>query len=158
MQIGPGTYLNRCYSRHLNRICIVEHRHEMRNKDIEYTEDIKECVEFILQNKAGWTDFTTWYTQRQGVGHTKANRMWKKSLTAISEQFQDEINDNVNATFIELENLKQRAKENNDRKNELDAIKYQAKLKGLEVERQQVDVNVKSVELSWGDNQTETKN
>ena len=156
LQTGHGTFQNHYYLRHSNRIFIVEHRHEMRDKDIEYTEDIKECVEFILQNKAGWTDFTTWYTQKQGVGHTKANRMWKKSLTAISEQFQDEINDNVNATFIELENLKQRAKENNDRKNELDAIKYQAKLKGLEVERSQVDVTLNKIELNWG-NQTEIK-
>ena len=126
----------------------------MRSKDIEYTEEIKESVEYILENKAGWTDFTRWYTQKQGVGHTKANRMWKKALTAISDQFQNEINDSVNATVIELENLKQRARENNDRRNELDAIKYQAKLKGLEVERSQVDVNLKQVDLKWG-NQSE---
>ena len=124
----------------------------MRDKDIEYTEDIKECVEYILEHKAGWTDFTRWYTQKQGVGHTKANRMWKKALTAITEQFQDEIDNNVNATLIEIENLKQRARQENDRRNELDAIKYQSKLKGLEVERQQVEhTGELNININWGD-------
>lgn len=122
----------------------------MRDKDIEYSEDILECVEYILDNKAGWTDFTRWYTQRKGVGHTKANRMWKKAIAAITEQFKDEIDNNVSSTLIELENLKQRARQENDRRNELDAIKYQSKLKGLEIERQQVE-HKGEINIKWGD-------
>lgn len=123
----------------------------MRDRDIEYSEDTLRCVEYILENKAGWTDFTRWYTQDKGVGHTKANRAWKKAIAAITEQFKDEIENNVSSTLIELENLKQRARQENDRRNELDAIKYQSKLKGLEVERQQVEHRGDMIlNIKWG--------
>lgn len=118
---------------------------------IEQEEDLSKCVEYILEHKAGWTDFTRWYTQHKGVGHVKANRMWKKALSAISEQFKNEVSNNVSAKLLELENLKQRARQENDRRIELEATKYQAKLEGLEIERSQLDVKVESVSLKWGE-------
>ena len=121
-----------------------------RKTDIEEQIDLDQSVEYILENKAGWTDFTRWYTQQQGVGHVKANRMWKKAMAKVSEMIDDDIKQTVDKTMIELENLKARARQENDRRTELDAIKYQAKIAGAEVERQQVDVNLKNVDLKWG--------
>jgi acetyl/propionyl-CoA carboxylase alpha subunit len=121
-----------------------------RETDVQYEEDNAKNVEFILENKAGWTMFTNWYTQQRGVGHTKANRAWKKALKTISEQFADDIKSNVNETMIELENLKQRAIEAGDRRIELEAMKYQSKIKGNEVERVEVKTEGNIV-LSWGE-------
>lgn len=122
----------------------------MRETDAQMIDDLDQCVEYILQHKAGWTQFTQWYTERKGIGHTKANRMWKKAMAKISDLMDDNIKGHVNKAMIELENLKARARQENDRRTELDAIKYQAKISGAEVERSQVDVTVENLDLKWG--------
>lgn len=117
----------------------------------EKEQDLDKCVEYILEYKAGWTQFTQWYTERKGVGHVKANRMWKTAMSKVSELIEDNIKGHVDKAMVELENLKARARQENDRRTELDAIKYQAKISGAEVERSQVDVKLQNVDLKWGD-------
>jgi hypothetical protein len=123
----------------------------MRETDAEMIDDLNQCVEYILQHKAGWTQFTQWYTERKGIGHTKANRMWKKAMAKVGELMDDTIKGHVDKAMVELENLKARAIQENDRRTELDAIKYQAKISGAEIERSQVDVKVENVNLQWGE-------
>ena len=118
---------------------------------IEQQQEIDRCAEYILEHKAGWTQFTRWYTEEKGIGHTKANRMWKKAMAKVSEAMDDTIKGHVDKAMVELENLKDRARQEGDRRTELDAIKYQAKISGAEIDRQQVDVKVEQVKLSWGD-------
>ena len=122
----------------------------MRDTDIEYEAEIERCAEYILEHKAGWTQFTRWYTEEKGIGHTKANRMWKKAMAKVSELIDDTIKGHVDKALVELENLKDRARQEGDRRTELDAIKYQAKISGAEIDRQQVDVKLETINLNWG--------
>jgi len=123
----------------------------MRDTDIEYEIEIERCAEYILEHKSGWTQFTRWYTEEKGIGHSKANRMWKRAMAKVSEVMDDTIKSHVDRAMIELENLKGRARQENDRRTELEAIKYQAKISGVEIDRQQIDVKIESVNLKWGD-------
>jgi len=50
---------------------------------------------------------------------------------------------------MELEVLKEEARENNDRRVLLEAIKYANKIRGGEIERQEVKVTG-NIKLSWG--------
>jgi demethoxyubiquinone hydroxylase (CLK1/Coq7/Cat5 family) len=120
---------------------------------IEKEQELDKCVEYILEHKAGWTQFTRWYTETKGVGHVKANRMWKMAMAKVSETIDTSIKGHVDRALVELENLKDRARQENDRRTELDAIKYQAKISGAEIERSQVDVKLEAINLNWGTNE-----
>jgi hypothetical protein len=124
--------------------------HSKSNK-IEHTQNLDECVEYILQHRSGWSQFTTWAREKYGINNRHANTLWKDAWIIISEDFEDSIKDTVNKTLLELEQVKLAAIEENDRRVWLEVIKYQNKIKGGEIERQEVKVtgNV-SVSLNWG--------
>jgi len=125
--------------------------HSKSNK-IEHTQNLDECVEYILQHRSGWSQFTTWAREKYGINNRHANTLWKDAWVIISEDFEDSIKDTVNKTLLELEQVKLAAIEDNDRRVWLEVIKYQNKIKGGEIERQEVRVtgNI-SVALNWGD-------
>ena len=127
-----------------------------KNNKVENIENLQECVDYIMDNRSGWSQFTSWYMEKQGTNRQRANRVWQQAWEIITDDFSDNIKQSVNQTMMELEIIKEDARANNDRRVWLETVKYQNKIRGGEVDRQQVDVNVKSVELSWG-NQTEIK-
>lgn len=128
----------------------------MANKrnNIEHHINIQECVDFILDNRSGWSQFTQWYMEKYNTNRQQANRLWSKAWEIIVDDFEDNIKQSVNETILELETLKEEARAEGDRRIWLETIKYQAKIKGAEVERHQVDVkgNI-NVTLNWGDDE-----
>ena len=118
-------------------------------KKILKNEELEECTEYILQNKAGWTQFTSWVRERDGIGHTKANRIWNKCWEQINKNSQDQISYQVTAAFLELEDLKNRSKDHGDRRTELEVLKYQNKIVGNESDRLDVSLKVEAIDVSW---------
>ena len=121
----------------------------MKSNKIEHTQHIDESVEYILGNRAGWSQFTNWAREKYHINNRQANDLWKKCWDVINEEFEDSIKDTVNKTLLELEQVKLAAIEENDRRIWLETIKYQNKIRGGEIERQEVKVTG-NVVLSWG--------
>ena len=111
-----------------------------KSNKIEYQQRVDESVEHILQNKLGWTQFTNWAREKYHINNRQANDMWKDAWVILNEEFSDSIRESANKALIELEQVKLSAIEANDRRTWLDAIKYQAKIQGAEIERHEVDV------------------
>ena len=121
---------------------------------IENINNLQECVDYIMDNRAGWSQFTSWYMEKYGANRKYANRVWVEAWKIITEDFEDNVRQSVNNTLMELEVLKEEARAENDRRVWLEVLKYQNKIRGGEVERHQVDVKGDiNVELKWGDEQ-----
>jgi len=120
---------------------------------IEHQQHIDESVEYILQNKSGWTQFTSWAREKYGINNRMANELWKSCWEVLSKDFDERIKHTVDEALMELEQLKLSAIENEDRRIWLETIKYQNKIKGGEIERQEINVKG-NIKLSWGDEQT----
>ncbi len=123
----------------------------MKSNKFNHETHLEECVEWILENKAGWTQFTTWARKKYGINARHANTLWKESWNIMSKDFDERIKHTVDETLMELEQLKEQAIINDDRRIWLETIKYQNKIKGGEVERAQVEVKGDlNINLSWG--------
>jgi hypothetical protein len=125
-----------------------------QNNKIELNELIVEGIEYLFSNKAGWTQFTTHFKEKQGIGSSKANKLWNDCWKEINKQTDLKISYDVESAWLEAENLKNIALEVNDRKTYLEALKYQGRLRGLDVQKVEANVNLQSVKLSWGNNET----
>jgi len=112
---------------------------EKSNK-IENINHLQESVDYILDNMAGWTQFTSWYMEKYGANRKYANVVWSKAWDIISEDFEDNVKKSVNETLMRLEALEVEAYAEQDRRLIYDIIKYRNKIKGGEIERHQVDV------------------
>lgn len=121
---------------------------------IEHQQHIEECVEYILQNKSGWTQFTTWAREKYDINNKMANELWKSCWITINELFDDNIKSSVNESLVKLEALEQLALQENDRRILLEIIKYRNKIRGGEIERQEINVKG-NIKLSWGDEEEE---
>lgn len=124
-----------------------------KSNKVEHQQNIDESVEYILEHKAGWTQYTSWAREKYHINNRQANDLWKQAWDVINDLFEDNIRQSVNETLIKLENLEMMALEENDRRTILDIIKYRNKIRGGEVERHQVDVSVKVIETEWGSNE-----
>jgi len=120
-----------------------------KNK-IETENNLQECIDYILDNRAGWSQFTQWYMEKHGTNRQYANRVWSKCWSIITEDFEDNIKQSVNNALLELEVLKEEAIAENDRKMWFEVIKYQNKIKGGEIERSEVKVTGE-INLNWGE-------
>lgn len=121
-----------------------------KSNKIENIQNLQECVDYIMDNRSGWSQFTSWYMEKHSANRKYANVVWTKAWEIISEDFSDSIKQSVNQTMLELERLKENAIQNEDRRVWLETVKYQNKIRGGEVERSQVDVTVKDLNLQWG--------
>ena len=117
---------------------------------VEHAQHTQQNVEYILEHKAGWSQFTSWAREKYGINNRHANTMWKEAWEVLNEDFADRIRNTVNETLIELEQVKMSAIENDDRRIWLETVKYQNKIKGGEIER--AEVNIKGdIKISWAD-------
>jgi len=121
-----------------------------KSNKVEHQQHIEECVEYILEHKSGWTQFTSWAREKYGINNRHANTMWKDAWDVLNEEFSEEIRKTVNKTLTELEQVKMSAIENDDRRIWLETIKYQNKIKGGEIERQEI-THKGEIKLTWGD-------
>jgi hypothetical protein len=106
-------------------------------------------VNWILDNKANWTQYTNFAREKYHINNRQANDLWKQAWVIISEDFEDSVKQSVNNALLELEQLKEIAMADNDKRIWLEAIKYQNKIRGGEIERQEIKVQG-NVTLSWG--------
>jgi hypothetical protein len=104
-----------------------------------------------MNNRAGWSQFTTWYMEKQGTNRQRANRVWNECWGVITEDFEDNIKQTVNETLFKLEELEEVARAENDRRIWLEVIKYQNKIKGGEIDRSQIEVKGEiTIKTTWG--------
>ena len=120
-----------------------------KSNKIDHTTHIEESVEWILDNKANWTQYTNYAREKYHINNRQANDLWKKSWKIISEDFEDSVKQSVNNALLELEQLKEVAMADNDKRIWLEAIKYQNKIRGGEIERSEVKVTG-NISLNWG--------
>jgi len=122
----------------------------MKSNKVEHAQHVAECVEYILEHKAGWSQFTSWAREKYHINNRQANDMWKEAWEVLNEDFADRIRSTVNETLIELEQVKLSAIQENDRRVWLETIKYQNKIKGGEIERAEINVTG-DIKISWAD-------
>ena len=120
-----------------------------KSNKIDHTTHIEESVEWILDNKANWTQYTNYAREKYHINNRQANDLWKASWKIISEDFEDSVKQSVNNALLELEQLKEVAMADNDKRIWLEAIKYQNKIRGGEIERSEVKVTG-NISLNWG--------
>lgn len=121
-----------------------------KSNKVEHQQHLEESVEYILEHKSGWTQFTNWAREKYHINNRQANDLWKQAWDILTDDFEENIRTTVNQTMTELEQIKMNAIQNEDRRIWLETVKYQNKIRGGEVERSQVDVTVKDLNLTWG--------
>ena len=126
----------------------------MKSNKIKNINNLQESVDYILDNRAGWSQFTSWYMEKYGANRKYANIVWKQCWEIISDDFSDDVKVSVNNALLELETLKEQAIADNDKRIWLEVIKYQNKIRGGEVERSEVKVEA-NVNLKWGSDLSE---
>ena len=126
-----------------------------KSNKIDHTNNLQECVDYILDERAGWSQFTLWYMEKQGTNRQRANRVWTEAWKIITIDFEDNVKQSINTALMELEVLKEEARAENDRKVWLEVIKYQNKIRGGEVERQEIKIQG-DIKLSWGRGEQES--
>jgi len=123
----------------------------MKSNKIEHTQHIEECVEYILENKCGWTAFTTWAREKYDINNKMANQLWKDTWAVISEDFSDSVKQSVDETLVKLERLEEEAIAEGDRRIWLEVLKYRNKIRGGEIERTQIEHKGElNINLNWG--------
>jgi hypothetical protein len=120
-----------------------------KSNKIENLKHIEEGVEWILANKAGWTQYTSWARERYGINNRQANTLWKECWNILNEVIGHNVKRSVNSTIIELEQLKELAFADDDKKLVFEITKYINKIRGGEIER--IENNITgNIKLNWG--------
>ena len=121
----------------------------MKRNNIDHTTNIQECVDYILDNRAGWSHFTQWYMEKYNTNRQQANRLWSKAWEVIVEDFEDNVKQSITETLFKLDQIEEEAIADNDRRIWLEVVKYRNKIKGGEIERAEVKVTG-DIKLNWG--------
>ena len=120
-----------------------------KSNKIENINNLQECVDYILDNRSGWSQFTSWYVDKHGANRKYANLVWNEAWKIITDDFEDSVKQSVNETLLKLERLEEEAIAENDRRIWLEVIKYRNKIRGGEIERSEVKVTG-NISLNWG--------
>ena len=121
----------------------------MKRNNIDHTTNIQECVDYILDNRAGWSHFTQWYMEKYNTNRQQANRLWSKAWEVIVEDFEDNVKQSITETLFKLDQIEEEAIADNDRRIWLEVVKYRNKIKGGEIERAEVKLTG-DIKLNWG--------
>ena len=106
---------------------------------VEHTQNLQECVDYIMDNRSGWSQFTEWYMEKQDTNRQRANRVWTEAWGIITDDFEDNVKQSIAETMLKLEQIEESAMADNDRRMWLEVVKYRNKIKGGEIERHQVE-------------------
>ena len=120
-----------------------------KSNKIDNINNLQECVDYILDNRSGWSQFTSWYVEKHGANRKYANLVWNEAWKIIMVDFEDSVKQSVNETLLKLERLEEEAIAENDRRIWLEVIKYRNKIRGGEIERSEVKVTG-NIQLNWG--------
>jgi len=105
----------------------------MKSNKFNHEKHLEESVEWILENRAGWTQFTTWAREKYHINNRQANDMWKACWEIMSKDFDERIKNTVNEALMELEQLKEDAIINEDRRIWLEVINTKTKSKAVKL-------------------------
>ena len=119
-----------------------------KSNKIENVNNLHECVDYILENRAGWSQFTSWYVEKHSANRKYANLVWNEAWKIIVEDFEDSVKQSVTETLLKLDQIEEEAIAENDRRIWLEVVKYRNKIRGGEIERQEVKVTG-NIQLSW---------
>lgn len=106
-----------------------------RDTEIGKLVTLEECCEAIMANHFGWGQFKQWYIEKTSLSHAAANEQWNRCWEVLREKFKANIQDTVERTLNELEGQKM---ETNDARLRFEITKYQNKIKGGEIDRQEI--------------------
>ena len=120
-----------------------------KSNKIENVNNLHECVDYILENRAGWSQFTSWYVEKHGANRKYANLVWNEAWKIIVEDFEDSVKQSVTETLLKLDQIEEEAIAENDRRIWLEVVKYRNKICGGEIERSEVKVTG-NIQLNWG--------
>ena len=120
-----------------------------KSNKIENINNLQECVDYILEHRAGWSHFTNWYVEKYGANRRYANLVWNEAWKIIVDDFEDSVKQSVTETLLKLDQIEEEAIAENDRRIWLEVVKYRNKIRGGEVERQEVKVTG-DIKLNWG--------
>jgi hypothetical protein len=87
--------------------------------------------------------------EKYNTNRQQANRLWTDAWKIITEDFEDNVKQSVTETLLKLDQIEEEAIAENDRRIWLEVVKYRNKIRGGEVERQEVKVTG-NVVLNWG--------
>ena len=59
-----------------------------KSNKIENVNNLQESVDYILNEMAGWSQFTSWYMEKYGTNRKYASLVWSKAWDIISEDFE----------------------------------------------------------------------
>lgn len=88
--------------------------------------------------------------EKYGTNRKYASLVWNKAWEIITEDFEDNVKQSISETLLKLEQIEESAIADDDRRMWLEVVKYRNKIRGGEVERQEVKVSG-NVTLKWGD-------
>jgi len=129
-----------------------------KSNKIENMNNLQECVDYILNNRAGWSQFTSWYVEKYGANRKYANQVWKAAWNIIVEDFEDNVKQSITETLLKLDAIEEAAIAEEDRRIWLEVVKYRNKIQGGEIERHQVDVKGGlTIDLNWGNDPKDEK-
>lgn len=120
-----------------------------KSNKIENIQNLQECVDYILNHRSGWSQFTSWYMEKYGANRKYANQVWNKAWEIIIEDFDDNVKQSISETLLKLEQIEESAIADDDRRMWLEVVKYRNKIRGGEVERAEVKVTG-DIKLNWG--------
>jgi hypothetical protein len=122
-----------------------------KSNNIEHTKNLQECVDYIMNERSGWSQFTQWYMEKQGTSRQRANRVWTEAWAIITEDFEDNVKQSISEAMLKLEAIEESAVADNDRRMWLEVVKYRNKIKGGEIERSEVEHKGEiKINLQWG--------
>lgn len=122
-----------------------------KRNNIEHHNNLQECIDYILNHRAGWSQFTSWYMEKYHTNRQQANRLWKSAWEIITEDFEDNVKQSVAETLLKLDAIEESAIADEDRRIWLEVVKYRNKIQGGEIERHQVDIKGGlTIDLNWG--------
>ena len=77
----------------------------MKSNKFNHEKHLEESIEWIIENKAGWTQFTTWAREKYHINNRQANDLWKSCWELMSKDFDERIKHTVNEALMELSRL-----------------------------------------------------
>ena len=80
-----------------------------KRNNIDHTSNIQACVDYILNERAGWSQFTAWYMEKYNTNRQQANRLWTEAWKIITEDFEDNVRQSINETLLKLEQIEESA-------------------------------------------------
>ena len=124
----------------------------MKSNKIEHSKHLEESIEYILEHKSGWTQFTTWAREKYHINNRQANDLWKASWVVISENVAQERASRKDYYMNEIERIKIQAEADEKWGDAIRAVQTQIKLDGLDI--QQIEAKIEgNINLKWGNDE-----